>query len=717
MLKMRGRGPVAMGSSALLALLAVGVALLLLQVPGLEAAGGGSAGGGRCSRHDVVFYGEVASYDEATGVLVFSLPVPIRGEAGQDRYRATVRVVDVEDSACVEEALAGKQWIAYTTAAFLEVDDCASLVEATPSNILLAENDCALNAYNPAARATRVLVDNTAPGPTTSPPTSPPPPANTGGATPPPSGCTACEQNQVNQLDNCNCIAPPIIATLTTSGSFNDYNAQSFRQSLANYLSVDAKQVDILAARSGSIIVFFAVKPLTGSQFYQSRLSALQSKLASADQIQLDPVYAAPAPAASGNKSWIDSHKGLVIGVAAGVGAAAILLLLCLCICCKRRSRAKNSKAEQAAAAEKARRAGTAAGVATKQQSVTDKEQSQMEKGQLPGKGPIPQQNGVDQRIPATGLSPAGAAAAAVAGTAAAGAGARPLAANAVEGGEVEPAYELKQAAEPGWMELVVYMPLLASARDIDAEVLGGDTFQLTVPGRYLLKLALPQPVDPDSCSIRFDSTLRRLTARLRNLTDEEAAAAGLAIAPPEGEVEPSYELRHSGGQPWLELVVWLPLLNSARDIDAEVANGDVFKLHVGGRYALDLRLPQSVDPDSCSISFDKGAHRLTARLRITEEAAAVIEGLGAGSEAAEPAYELRHTSGQPWLELVVWLPLLTTAKDIFAEVLSGDVFKMTAEGKYALSVQLPHQVDPESCSIKFNSTTRRLRVRMQIVE
>ncbi len=61
--------------------------------------------------------------------------------------------------------------------------------------------------------------------------------------------------------------------------------------------------------------------------------------------------------------------------------------------------------------------------------------------------------------------------------------------------GEQEPAYELRRAAEAGWLELVVYMPLLASARDIDAEVLNGNNFKLQVPGRYFLLLELPSTV------------------------------------------------------------------------------------------------------------------------------------------------------------------------------------------------------------------------------
>ncbi len=65
-------------------------------------------------------------------------------------------------------------------------------------------------------------------------------------------------------------------------------------------------------------------------------------------------------------------------------------------------------------------------------------------------------------------------------------------------------------------------------------------------------------------------------------------------------------------------------------------------------------------------------------------------------------------------MELVVWLPRLASAKSIQAEVAgASDVFRLRAEGFYVLELPLPIKVNPDSPAIRFNTTTRRLRVRL----
>lgn len=172
---------------------------------------------------------------------------------------------------------------------------------------------------------------------------------------------------------------------------------------------------------------------------------------------------------------------------------------------------------------------------------------------------------------------------------------------------------------------------------------------------------------------------MRRMTAKLCIASSKPAPAAAVSSS----AAEPSYELRHTGGRKWIELSVLLPLVQSARDIDAEVNDGDVFSLAVDSHYKLDLKLPVEVDPDATQISFDKSEGKLNARLQITRSAVAAIESKLAKGEV-EPSYELQKTAEQNWMELIVWLPLLASAKEIQAEVAGdNDVFKLMAEGKY----------------------------------
>jgi hypothetical protein len=185
--------------------------------------------------------------------------------------------------------------------------------------------------------------------------------------------------------------------------------------------------------------------------------------------------------------------------------------------------------------------------------------------------------------------------------------------------------------------------------------------------------------VDHESANIRFDSVMRRVTAKLRT-TDPEPARAP---AVPSSATEPTYEIRHTGGRKWLELAVSLPLVQSARDIEAEVNDGNIFGLMVDSRYKLDLKLPVEVDPDATQISFDKSESKLNARLQMTRAGAVEIEQrLGKGE--VEPSYELLKNMDHNWMELIIWLPLLASAKEIQAEVVGdNNVFKLRAEGKY----------------------------------
>jgi len=73
----------------------------------------------------------------------------------------------------------------------------------------------------------------------------------------------------------------------------------------------------------------------------------------------------------------------------------------------------------------------------------------------------------------------------------------------------------VEEAGKPARVVIKVALPLVASASDIDAEIVKGEVFELTVPGLYALQTTLPTAIDEDRMSCKFDKKKRVLTVKV----------------------------------------------------------------------------------------------------------------------------------------------------------------------------------------------------------
>lgn len=91
-------------------------------------------------------------------------------------------------------------------------------------------------------------------------------------------------------------------------------------------------------------------------------------------------------------------------------------------------------------------------------------------------------------------------------------------AAPATEEGPATPEYHVdvvEEAGKPSKVVVKVVLPLVASAGDIDAEIVKGSVFELTVEGLYAMQAVLPASIDEDAMSCKFDKKKRVLTVKL----------------------------------------------------------------------------------------------------------------------------------------------------------------------------------------------------------
>lgn len=79
--------------------------------------------------------------------------------------------------------------------------------------------------------------------------------------------------------------------------------------------------------------------------------------------------------------------------------------------------------------------------------------------------------------------------------------------------GLVEPVFNVQVVEDS--VVVKVELPLVKSAREIDAEVVDGKTFELAVDGVYFLRTTLPITIDEEGMSCKFDKKKKTLAVNL----------------------------------------------------------------------------------------------------------------------------------------------------------------------------------------------------------